>query len=231
MSRDKRDRPKQGFSHTPFKELRAKLEPSAKVERKTVGPRASAAVAGKPSAAARGAHTSESELFEQAMAGVTRILDERGSLPPPPPREPVLIDDEAEGLACLAELVAGEGPFDISDTSEHIEGTAPGVDRRLLQKLKRGEFAVQGHLDLHGMVRGDAKDAVERFLAESRRLGKRCVLVVHGRGLNSKDQIPVLKESLKLWLHRGRIGKSVLAFATARPHDGGAGAVYLLLRR
>jgi DNA-nicking Smr family endonuclease len=54
---------------------------------------------------------------------------------------------------------------------------------------------------------------------------------VHGRGLNSKDQIPVLKDAVRLWLARGRIAKSVLAFATARPTDGGAGAVYVLLRR
>ena len=98
--------------------------------------------------------------------------------------------------------------------------------------LRRGDYAVQGHLDLHGMTSADAKDAVDRFLNESRRVGKRCVLIVHGRGLNAKDQIPVLKERLRVWLQqRGRIGRSVLAFATARPHDGGAGAVYVLLRR
>ena len=57
------------------------------------------------------------------------------------------------------------------------------------------------------------------------------MLIVHGRGLNSKDNIPVLKVAVKAWLERGRIGKSVLAFCTARPHDGGAGAVYVLLRR
>ena len=63
------------------------------------------------------------------------------------------------------------------------------------------------------------------------RSGKRCVLIVHGRGLNSPDQIPVLKESLRVWLGQKRTGKTVLAFATARPQDGGAGAVYVLLRR
>ena len=61
--------------------------------------------------------------------------------------------------------------------------------------------------------------------------GYRCVLVVHGRGLNSKDQIPVLKEHMKSWLARGRTGRHVLAFTSARQHDGGAGALYVLLRR
>ena len=61
--------------------------------------------------------------------------------------------------------------------------------------------------------------------------GWRCVLIVHGRGLHSKDQVPVLKAQLKTWLNQKRIGQMVLAFATARPQDGGAGAVYVLLRR
>ena len=131
-----------------------------------------------------------------------------------------------EALARLAELVSGEGPFDIADTDEFLEGSVPGLDRRVVTALKRGEYAVQAHVDLHGLSKAEAKEEVDRFLAASRRDGKRCVLVVHGRGLNSKDHIPVLKEQLKVWLQRGRIGRSVLAFATARPHDGG-GAIGL----
>jgi DNA-nicking Smr family endonuclease len=101
----------------------------------------------------------------------------------------------------------------------------------VLRKLRKGEIAVQGHVDLHGLTRAEARTALERFLLAARQGGKRCVLVVHGRGLHSKDQIPVLKTSVQLWLTRGRIARWVLAFATARPHDGGAGAVYVLLRR
>ena len=90
---------------------------------------------------------------------------------------------------------------------------------------------MQAHVDLHGLTREEAHIRVETFLHESRTNDRRCVLIVHGRGLNSKDQIPVLKDAVRLWLARGRIAKSVLAFATARPTDGGAGAVYVLLRR
>ena len=175
--------------------------------------------------------TDDEELFAQAMSGVQRVRDERGSAPAPVPRPAHVVSDDAESLARLSELVSGEGPFDISDSDEFLEGVAAGADRGLLVPLKRGEFSVQGNLDLHGLTRAEAKDAVERFLGESCRAGKRCVLLVHGRGLNSKDQIPVLKEQLKVWLRRGRIGRAVLAFATARPHDGGAGALYVLLRR
>lgn len=131
----------------------------------------------------------------------------------------------------LADLVDGRTEFDIADSDEYIEGLAQGLDRRLMRKLRRGQFAVQAHLDLHGQTRAEARETVETFIQTSRMQRHRCVLIVHGRGLNSKDQIPVLKENLRLWLTRGRIARAVLAFATARPSDGGAGAVYVLLRR
>ena len=81
------------------------------------------------------------------------------------------------------------------------------------------------------MTRDGAKRTVELFLRGSRHAGKRCVLVVHGRGLHSMDQLPVLKDALKTWLSTARFARHVLAFATARPVDGGAGAIYVLLRR
>ena len=81
------------------------------------------------------------------------------------------------------------------------------------------------------MTRDEAQVAVSGFIEKSRLDGKRCVLIIHGRGLNSKDQIPVLKERVRTWLARGRISRQVLAFASARPCDGGTGALYVLLRR
>jgi DNA-nicking Smr family endonuclease len=131
----------------------------------------------------------------------------------------------------LRAIVSGEAPFDLSDGDEFIEGRAAGVSQDIVRKLRRGEFAVQGHVDLHGLTRDEAKRDVEAFLRASRNGGKRCVLVVHGRGLHSKDQLPVLKDALRTWLQTARFSRHVLAFATARPADGGAGAVYVLLRR
>lgn len=144
-----------------------------------------------------------------------------------PPR----VDEDAEVLAQLSELVAGEAPFDLADSDEFIEGSLPSLDPQLLRRLRKGEIALQGHVDLHGLTRDEAKGALERFLLSARQKVKRCVLVVHGRGLHSKDEIPVLKAGVQLWLTRGKLARWVLAFTTARPHDGGAGAVYVLLRR
>ena len=141
------------------------------------------------------------------------------------------LDDESEAYAALADLVDGHGVFDISATDEYIEGIGPGIDKRLLRKLRAGDYAVQAHLDLHGYTSDEARVEVEKFLVGARSDGRRCVLIIHGRGHGSKEGIPVLKERLKVWLTRGRIGHGVLAFCTARPTDGGAGAVYVLLRR
>ncbi|MGZ5957376.1 MAG: Smr/MutS family protein [Myxococcaceae bacterium] len=162
---------------------------------------------------------------EPVKRGAARVEPAKKSALPP------RTDEDAEVLAQLSELVAGDAPFDLSDSDEFIEGHLPSLDPQLLRKLRKGEIAVQGHVDLHGLTRDEAKSALERFLLAARQGGKRCVLVVHGRGLHSKDQIPVLKTSIQLWLTRGRIARWVLAFGTARPHDGGAGAVYVLLRR
>lgn len=142
-----------------------------------------------------------------------------------------LVDEDAEALTVLSDLVTGDGHFDISDSTEYIEGSVVGLDPRILRRLRRGEFAYQGMIDLHGMSTVAARVEVERFIANAVSEGHRQVLIVHGRGLNSKDRVPVLKERLKSWLARGRLGRSILAFASARPADGGAGALYVLLRR
>ncbi len=130
----------------------------------------------------------------------------------------------------LDELVHGKGQFDIADTDEYIEASVNGLDRRIVKKLRKGEFSVQSHLDLHGMTRDKARVEVAAFIERSYRTGKKCVLIVHGRGLGSENHIPVLKEKLRAWLTRGAIGKKVLAYTSARPFDGGTGAVYVLLR-
>ena len=176
----------------------------------------------------------EAELFRQAVGEVAPVKSGKGLAPPKEPPSAAalrIVDAELEALTQLSELVAGEGPFDLADSDEFVEGAVEGLDARVTARLRAGEYSTQGHLDLHGMTRAEAKAALEKFVSASRLAGKRCVLVVTGRGLHSKDQIPVLKEGVQSWLSRGRVGRQVLAFTTARPQDGGAGAVYVLLRR
>ncbi|MFP2912901.1 Smr/MutS family protein [Pyxidicoccus sp. 3LFB2] len=240
MSQQRNGPPKkkeEAFHNNPFKSAIKSLKEQEKKEAQEKAAAAEAAKRSKtpppPPKAKKAPKVSEADeaaLFYSAMDGVQQMTH-RGEAPVPNPRLPELIDENAEALAQLSELVAGQGDFTVSDTEEYLEGAGPGIDRNLLRSLRRGDFSVQGRLDLHGMSQVEAKDAVERFLSDSRRANRRCVLIVHGRGLNSKDQIPVLKAGIKTWLSSKRIGSLVLAFATARPQDGGAGAVYVLLRR
>ncbi len=121
--------------------------------------------------------------------------------------------------------------MDISFTDEYIEGCVKGFNHKTMKKLKRGELPIQDFIDLHGFTKQEAEDELKRFLIRSYKSGLRCVLVVHGRGLNSPESLPVIKEGLRRWLGQGSIRKVLLAFATARPYDGGTGAIYVLLRR
>lgn len=175
----------------------------------------------------------DESAFRQAYADV-RPLGKSGCRVPVAPtlsRAAISSSEEAEVLAELYDLVSGQGSFDLTETEEYVEGARVGLDPRLVSRLRRGEFAVQRHIDLHGMVQPDAKEALTAFTLDSVRKGLRTVLVVHGRGRGSPGGLPVLKHATVQWLSRGAIGGHVLAFTTARPQDGGAGAMYVLLRR
>lgn len=140
-------------------------------------------------------------------------------------------NEEQEVMAHLRDLVDGSIEMDITFSDEYIEGSISGVGRNIMKRLKKGEIPVQDYLDLHGLTQKDAETRVREFLVRSHGRGLQCVLIVHGRGLNSPDSIPVLKERLPVWLNRGPARKIVTAFASARTYDGGTGAIYVLLRR
>ena len=122
---------------------------------------------------------------------------------------------------------AAPTPPDIHDDGGDDAFAAPGVDRKEIRKLKRGEYAAGDRYDLHGMTAADACASVERFIDSSRHSRHRCVCIVHGRGLHSEG-IPILRARVRKYL---RSHRSVLAYADAPRSDGGAGAVYVLLRK
>lgn len=214
--------------NTPFRQLKQRLEAFQSATSQTL-------------AAPRGVETqpalsdtseSDADLFLREMEDVTRLNhDPRVSNSPPgvSRRGPRAGDNEA--IAELNDLVAGRNDFDVTDTDESVEGCVVGLDTRLVRKLRAGAFARQAAVDLHGMKADEAAREVEAFVSRAVGEGLRCVLVVHGRGRNSPGRAPVLKDRLTQWLTRGRLAKSILAFCTARGHDGGPGATYVLLRR
>lgn len=174
----------------------------------------------------------EKQLFLDAMADVTPIsrgnrIEHIATTGPPVYSD---TDSETEALLRLNSLVEFGNGFVVADTPEYIEGTGYNVNPIITQRLHRGDFSIQAHINLHGLRVADAKVEFERFLKDSITKGKRGVLVVHGRGLSSPDQ-PVLKTKVIEWLTRGPWRKWVIAFSSARSFDGGAGATYVLLRK
>jgi DNA-nicking Smr family endonuclease len=115
-----------------------------------------------------------------------------------------------------------------------------GLDKRTDERLRRGQMPIEARLDLHGMHQGPAQEALLAFIQTATAQGKRCVLVITGKGQRAKTTAPgdedgrkpgVLKQSLPQWLRDPRIGSMILQVYPAQPRDGGSGAFYVLLRR
>jgi DNA-nicking Smr family endonuclease len=111
--------------------------------------------------------------------------------------------------------------------SDTLSFRRPGVRTRTLKHLRRGLYPVEDQLDLHGLSQAAARDSLGDFLDYSRGAGYRCVRIVHGKGYRSGARGPILKIAVNTWLKRHI---DVMAFTSARPIDGGTGAVYVLLR-
>lgn len=107
-------------------------------------------------------------------------------------------------------------------------GDVVGIDRRTAQRFKRGQMVIEGRLDLHGLGQEAAHLTLMQFIRASHAAGKRCVLVITGKGTRGEG---VLRKALSGWLNDPRLRPLVLSYSHARPQDGGEGAVYVLLRR
>jgi len=175
---------------------------------------------------------SDEELFQISMKDVLPLGWSNVPLPPSIPLEiqnPA--DSEDEGLKLLTEFVAGKGAIDLRVSGEYVEGTPDPEGYRLLENLRNGHFAVQAHLDLHGLRLKTAKENFEKFIRRSLQLGHGCIRIIHGRGQHSLDGHAVLKEHVQKWLSSRRMSRHVVAYTSARLCDGGGGALYVLLRR
>jgi DNA-nicking Smr family endonuclease len=132
-------------------------------------------------------------------------------------------DEQQVLIDCLSDEFNGDHLLETDDT---VSFKRPHLGQDVLQKLRRGQWSVQAQIDLHGLRRDQARDAVSLFLKTCVQHHKRCVRIIHGKGLGSKNQQPILKERVKHWLIQK---EEVLAFTQARGNDGGAGALIVLL--
>jgi len=164
------------------------------------------------SSAARG----DRALWREAIRGVTPLRGRTAPVSPMPDAVP--------------------GPASVEQDQANRALPAPplarfaGIDRANAERLKRGLHRIEARLDLHGMTQAEAHRALVTFVEASRDAGRRCVLVITGRGLGLAGS-GVLKSSVPRWLEEPQLRQQIIAIASAQPHHGGAGAAYLLLRR
>ncbi|WP_462324378.1 Smr/MutS family protein [Desulfoplanes sp.] len=179
---------------------------------------------------ARPAPPSEDELFSRAMQGVSPLAGRgRDVAPKPAPVHNIRTFRPPEKT--FNELLATSIEFDLESTHAFTQGHIKGLDQKIFRKLKGGSLSIGAHLDLHGHTESDARLALFDFMRGSYMEGKRCVLVIPGRGKNSPLGMGVLRQGVQSWLTQDPIKRIVLAFCTAQPKHGGAGALYVLLRK
>jgi len=171
----------------------------------------------------------EVALFRDAVRGARpikspdRTSSEGHPVPPPVPVQSLL-----DAHDTLKESVSGTLDWDqLMDTGEELVFLRPGMSREILRRLRRGHWVVQDELDLHGMNSEQARHLLAQFLAACTRRSLRCVRIVHGKGLRSPGREPVLKNKVRHWLVQR---EAILAFCQAPTHDGGGGAVLVLLK-
>jgi len=166
-------------------------------------------------------------LFRETVGGVRPVTDRRAApyrdRPAPVPRQSQLDDAEV-----MRETLEGwQDPATI-ETGEELLYSGQGVQHGVMRKLRRGQYAVEAEIDLHGMRVLEARAALAGFLRDCRRSRMRCVRVIHGKGYGSHGKPPVLKGMVNGWLRRRA---EVLAFVSALPVHGGTGAIYVLLKK
>lgn len=168
------------------------------------------------------------ELFLSALPDVQPITPHGRFLHPPARLPPIPLNKLRDEREVIHESLHDPIRWDEStENGEEASYIRPGISRQTLRRLRRGEWVSQAELDLHGLTKVEAKLELADFLFECKRRGVRCVRIVHGKGLRSRNQEPVLKHHVRHWLMQR---EEILAFVQARPIDGGGGALMVLLK-
>lgn len=170
----------------------------------------------------RGGADEDEALFRRAAGKVRRLQSDRVHHARKRPRPGPRTDPGAAGSG--KDTISG--PEAISETAGALHYAAPGVQNRVVRRLKRGQISVEDEIDLHGMRVTEAGDRLAGFLSDCARRELRCVRIIHGKGLRAGGS--VLKENVVRWL---RSRSDVLAYCSAHPRDGGTGAVNVLLKK
>lgn len=180
----------------------------------------------------------EANVFRGSLGGVKKLPESNRYVPQAPrpiaaaaaPKRPLTAAEQKDDDAAVLREAMLSDLFEVDHYMEEdpaLNYLAPGVGNDVMKRLRKGYWPVQDELDLHGLRRDEARNAIGAFLMRSNRRGHRCVCVIHGRGFGSKGQEPVLKSMVHSWLVQT---DGVIAFSQARASEGGEGALVVLLR-
>lgn len=170
----------------------------------------------------------EENLFSEAVKDARPLPKNNRAFheikkPKPIPKQ--LIRDEQQAL--IDSLSDHYIPAYEMETGEELLYLREGHSPDILRKLRRGKWVIQAHIDLHGLVSDEARLYVATFISDCKKRGIRCIRIVHGKGLGSRNREPILKHKLRGWLIQK---DEVIAYAQAKQQDGGSGAVIVLLK-
>ncbi|MES2251759.1 MAG: Smr/MutS family protein [Pseudomonadota bacterium] len=178
-------------------------------------------------AAAERKRAAEKDLFTRAI-GATEPLRRKAAVPlAPEPPAPIPFQHQLDEQRVLRESLSDE--FDVTtllDVDDAMSFRRPGIGTDITARLRKGDWSIQGQVDLHGLRSDEAREALGGFIRNAHKQGLRCVRVVHGKGLGSPGKQPVLKTKTQRWLIQKN---EVIAFVQAKPAEGGAGALVVLL--
>jgi DNA-nicking Smr family endonuclease len=170
----------------------------------------------------------EKELFATSVGRIKPLVAPKKAQLVVEMPEPIPVQRQRDEQAVLREALSDEWDTgSLLDTDEALSFRRPGVGVDVVRKLRKGEWSVQAHLDLHNQRTEEARDLLGKFIRESHKNGLRCVRVVHGKGLGSPGKVSVLKPKVQSWLIQKN---QVMAFVQATPMQGGAGALVVLLQ-
>jgi len=166
----------------------------------------------------------DSALFRQSIGKVRAVKKEilllkADKKPPPFPKSQTIERENPLQTRIM--------PVEVLAQEDKLSFIAPGLQKNVLHKLRKGYFGVDAEIDLHGLTSQEAKQQLINFIFQGVENGCRCVHIIHGKGYRSPDHHPILKNDINVWL---RQHKDVLAFCSAAPKDGGTGAVFVLLK-
>jgi DNA-nicking Smr family endonuclease len=178
-------------------------------------------------AAAERKLAAEKDLFARAI-GATEPLRRKAAVPlAPEPPAPIPVQHQLDEQRVLRESLSDE--FDVTtllDVDDAMSFRRPGIGTDVTARLRKGDWSIQAQVDLHGLRSDEAREALGGFIRNAHKQGLRCVRVVHGKGLGSPGKQPVLKTKTQRWLIQKN---EVIAFVQAKPAEGGAGALVVLL--